>query len=109
MAAESSSGRHAGAHWGTEAVVSYLTRQRDLYRWLHDQAMRLANLGHTPDEIASAVKLPPGLWDYYLCHGYYGTVSLNLYVGETLQRLGQVWYLQEGFKLPWGTSWIPSH
>ena len=69
---------HGWPHWGTEAVVSYLTRQRDLYRWLHDQAMRLANLGHTPDEIASAVKLPPGLWDDYLCHGYYGTVSHNV-------------------------------
>ena len=69
---------HGWPHWGQDAVKGYLTRQRDLYRWLHDQAMRLANLGYTPNEIAAQVDLPPGLWDDYLCHGYYGTVSHNV-------------------------------
>ena len=69
---------HGWPHWGGEAVRGYLTRQRDLYRWLHDQAMRLINLGHTPNEISAAIDLPPGLWDDYLCHGYYGTVSHNV-------------------------------
>ena len=68
---------HGWPHWGKTAVRGYLTRQRDLYRWLHDQAMRLANLGYTPNEIAEQVSLPPGLWDDYMCHGYYGTVSHN--------------------------------
>jgi alkyl sulfatase BDS1-like metallo-beta-lactamase superfamily hydrolase len=40
--------------------------------------MRLANLGYTPNEIAAEVDLPPGLWDDYMCHGYYGTVSHNV-------------------------------
>ena len=40
--------------------------------------MRLANLGYTPNEIAAQVSLPPGLWDDYMCHGYYGTVSHNV-------------------------------
>ena len=69
---------HGWPHWGQEAVKGYLTRQRDLYRWLHDQAMRLANLGYTPNEIAAEVDLPPGLWADYMCHGYYGTVSHNV-------------------------------
>ena len=69
---------HGWPHWGQDAVKGYLTRQRDLYRWLHDQAMRLANLGYTPNEIAAQVDLPPGLWDDYMCHGYYGTVSHNV-------------------------------
>ncbi len=69
---------HGWPHWGEEAVRGYLTRQRDLYRWLHDQAMRLANLGHTPDEIAARIDLPPGLWADWHCHGYYGTVSHNV-------------------------------
>ena len=69
---------HGWPHWGQEAVKGYLTRQRDLYGWLHDQAMRLANLGYTPNEIAAEVDLPPGLWDDYMCHGYYGTVSHNV-------------------------------
>ena len=69
---------HGWPHWGKDAVKGYLTRQRDLYRWLHDQAMRLANLGYTPNEIAAEVTLPPGLWDDFMCHGYYGTVSHNV-------------------------------
>ncbi len=69
---------HGWPHWGKDAVRGYLTRQRDLYRWLHDQAMRLANLGYTPNEIAAEVTLPPGLWDDFMCHGYYGTVSHNV-------------------------------
>ena len=69
---------HGWPHWGKDAVRGYLTRQRDLYRWLHDQAMRLANLGYTPNEIAAEVTLPLGLWDDFMCHGYYGTVSHNV-------------------------------
>ena len=69
---------HGWPHWGKDAVRGYLTRQRDLYRWLHDQAMRLANLGYTPNEIAAEVTLPSGLWDDFMCHGYYGTVSHNV-------------------------------
>ena len=69
---------HGWPHWGPGAVRGYLIRQRDLYRWLHDQAMRLANLGYTPNEIAASIQLPEGLWADYLCHGYYGTVSHNV-------------------------------
>jgi len=69
---------HGWPHWGNEAVRGYLTRQRDLYRWLHDQSMRLINLGYTPNEISAHIDLPPGLWDDYHCHGYYGTVSHNV-------------------------------
>jgi len=69
---------HGWPHWGEENVRSYLVRQRDLYRWTHDQAVRLLNLGETPDEIAAQIELPPGLWEDWLCHGYYGTVSHNV-------------------------------
>ncbi len=69
---------HGWPHWGTKAVIDYLTRQRDLYRWLHDQSMRLMNLGYSPNEISARIDLPPGLWADYHCHGYYGTVSHNV-------------------------------
>jgi len=69
---------HGWPHWGKENVRDYLMRQRDLYRWTHDQAVRLLNLGETPDEIASQIELPPGLWEDWLCHGYYGTISHNV-------------------------------
>jgi alkyl sulfatase BDS1-like metallo-beta-lactamase superfamily hydrolase len=80
---------HSWPRWGRDEVIGHMTRQRDLYRWIHDQTMRLANLGHTPDEIAEQVDLPPGLWADWSCHGYYGTVSHN--VRAVFQRyLG--WY-----------------
>ena len=69
---------HGWPHWGSDNVQGYLTRQRDLYRWTHDQAVRLLNLGHTPDEIAARVDMPKNLWDDWLCHGYYGTMSHNV-------------------------------
>lgn len=69
---------HSWPHWGREDVLTHLRNQRDLYRWIHDEAMRLANSGHTPDEIAAMVELPPGLWADWSCHGYYGTLSHNL-------------------------------
>jgi len=69
---------HGWPHWGEDDVREYLVNQRDLYRWLHDQAMRLANLGFTPNEISARIELPPGLWADWRCHGYYGTVSHNV-------------------------------
>ncbi len=69
---------HHWPHWGTEVIADYMANQRDLYRWIHDQTLRLANLGRTPTEIAEELELPPGLWDDYRCHGYYGTLSHNV-------------------------------
>lgn len=69
---------HSWPYWGHDDVVAHLRNHRDLYRWIHDEAMRLANLGYTPNEIAATVELPPGLWADWTCHGYYGTVSHNV-------------------------------
>lgn len=69
---------HGWPYWGRTDAMAHLRNHRDLYRWIHDEAMRLANLGHTPDEIADLLDLPPGLWADWTCHGYYGTVSHNV-------------------------------
>jgi len=61
--------------WGTEAVVEYLEKQRDMYRYLHDQTLRLANRGETMVEIAEQVELPPELAREWYSRGYYGTVN----------------------------------
>lgn len=67
-------------HWPVtgEAVVPFLTRQRDLYRYLHDQTLRLANRGYTMTEIAERIRLPKPLAAEFDCRGYYGTVSHNV-------------------------------
>ncbi len=69
---------HGWPYWGRDDAFTHLRHHRDLYRWIHDEAMRLTNLGHTPDEIAAAVELPPVLWADWTCHGYYGTLSHNV-------------------------------
>jgi alkyl sulfatase BDS1-like metallo-beta-lactamase superfamily hydrolase len=71
----------ASHHWprfGKDEVRAYLVQQRDLYRWLHDQTMRLANKGLTMTEIAEALDLAPELESEFHVRGYYGTVNHNV-------------------------------
>lgn len=64
--------------WGGDEIRGYLARQRDTYRYLHDQTLRLANQGHTGVEIAEMLDLPPSLAHDFNNRGYYGTVSHNV-------------------------------
>ena len=61
--------------WGRERLVDRLKKQRDMYRYLHDQTLRLANQGHTMTEIAEMIRLPEGLAKEFYCRGYYGSVN----------------------------------
>jgi alkyl sulfatase BDS1-like metallo-beta-lactamase superfamily hydrolase len=70
--------QHHWPRWGNERIVDHLARHRDMYRYLHDQTLRLANRGFTPTEIAAEVTLPPSLARSWSCRGYYGTVSHNV-------------------------------
>ena len=70
----------ASHHWprfGHDDLVAYLASQRDAYRFIHDQTMRLANHGYTMNEIAERLELPAALGDEFFNRGYYGTVSHN--------------------------------
>jgi alkyl sulfatase BDS1-like metallo-beta-lactamase superfamily hydrolase len=69
---------HHWPTWGRERVVSFLSTQRDLYAYLHDQTLRLLNQGFTGVEIAEMIELPPALTDSWSTHGYYGSVSHNV-------------------------------
>jgi alkyl sulfatase BDS1-like metallo-beta-lactamase superfamily hydrolase len=69
---------HNWPRWGANEVARFLSAQRDLYRYLHDETLRLANLGHTMDEAAELVELPEALRDEPFARGYYGTVSHNV-------------------------------
>ncbi len=70
--------QHHWPRWGRERLIEYLHSHRDLYRYLHDQTLRLANRGLTASEIAAEVRLPPALANTWACRGYYGTVSFNV-------------------------------
>jgi alkyl sulfatase BDS1-like metallo-beta-lactamase superfamily hydrolase len=58
-------------------VQALLGAQRDAYRYIHDQTLRLANEGKTPQEIAETIELPPSLRDVFADRDYYGTVRHN--------------------------------
>jgi alkyl sulfatase BDS1-like metallo-beta-lactamase superfamily hydrolase len=64
--------------WGRERIVEFLSLQRDLYAYLHDQTLRQLNQGHTGIEIAENFRMPPALQQAWHTHGYYGSVSHNV-------------------------------
>ncbi|WP_407686160.1 alkyl/aryl-sulfatase [Mycobacterium sp. HUMS_1102779] len=69
---------HHWPTWGRESIVEFLSLQRDLYAYLHDQTLRLLNRGHTGVEIAEMFQMPPALQRAWHTHGYYGSVSHNV-------------------------------
>ncbi len=69
---------HHWPTWGKEKVQTFLGLQRDLYKYLHDETLRLANHGLTPLEIAEEVKLPDSLAKVFANRDYYGTVNHNV-------------------------------
>ena len=69
---------HHWPTWGTENIVTFLSQQRDLYAYLHDQTLRMLNNGATGLEIAEDFTLPPALDSAWHARGYYGSVSHNV-------------------------------
>ena len=63
--------------WGRDALNTFLEEQRDIYKYIHDQTLRLANLGHTPDEIADLIEEPAWLSQKFHARGYYGDLAFN--------------------------------
>ncbi|WP_328946028.1 MBL fold metallo-hydrolase [Streptomyces sp. NBC_00250] len=68
---------HHWPTWGHDNVVRFLSEQRDLYAYMHDQTLRLLNDGLTGVEIAERIELPPGLQKSWHARGYYGSLSHN--------------------------------
>jgi alkyl sulfatase BDS1-like metallo-beta-lactamase superfamily hydrolase len=69
---------HHWPTWGTDNIIRFLTEQRDLYAYLHDQTLRLLNQGYVGTEIAEMIEMPPALDAAWHTHGYYGSVSHNV-------------------------------
>lgn len=60
---------------GAANVAELLTHYRDAIAFIHDQAVRMMNLGCTPDELAENLPaLPPHLAQHGWLGEYYGTV-----------------------------------
>ncbi|ANK11619.1 alkyl/aryl-sulfatase [Erythrobacter neustonensis] len=70
---------HCWPVFGKEEGTAWLSAQRDIYRWLHDQTVRRMNRGETMDEIAEALEAGPPKVNAreWATRGYYGTISHN--------------------------------
>jgi alkyl sulfatase BDS1-like metallo-beta-lactamase superfamily hydrolase len=69
--------QHHWPVWANHRVLDFLTKQRDLYKYLHDQTVRLMNHGWKAAEIAERLTLPRSLSKTWHVRGYYGTMSHN--------------------------------
>jgi len=68
---------HHWPTWGNAQIVGAVEKYRDAFKYIHDQALHLANQGYTMVEIAELLKLPPELASNWATRGYYGTVNHN--------------------------------
>jgi len=63
--------------WGNDNFLQFMSNQRDTYKYIHDQTLRLAANGLTPKEIAETIELPEALQQSFPNRGYYGTLKHN--------------------------------
>ncbi len=70
--------QHHWPVWGQERAIEFMKGQRDLYRFLHDQTLRLMSHGLTPREISEQLLLPNSLSRKWHARGYYGAVAHNV-------------------------------
>ncbi|ABL98721.1 alkyl/aryl-sulfatase [Shewanella amazonensis] len=68
---------HHWPMWGNDKIVDYMEKQRDIYKFTHDQTVRLMNQGYVGSEISEMIKLPPELERNWSTRGYYGTLRHN--------------------------------
>jgi alkyl sulfatase BDS1-like metallo-beta-lactamase superfamily hydrolase len=68
---------HHWPMWGNTEIIGYMEKQRDMYKYIHDQTMRLANQGLTPNEIAEEIEMPASLRQQFYNRDYYGTLKHN--------------------------------
>ncbi|WIH80374.1 alkyl/aryl-sulfatase [Brachyspira pilosicoli] len=68
-------GSHHWPIWEQKNIDNFITKHGDLYKYIHDQTLRLANMGYTPIEIAEKIQIPDSLAKEFYNRGYYGSVN----------------------------------
>jgi alkyl sulfatase BDS1-like metallo-beta-lactamase superfamily hydrolase len=69
--------QHHWPKWGNAELIDFLEKQRDMFKYIHDQTLRLANQGHTMVEIGEIIKMPDSLSKEWYNRGYYGSLNHN--------------------------------
>jgi alkyl sulfatase BDS1-like metallo-beta-lactamase superfamily hydrolase len=67
--------QHHWPMWDNKRIVDFLESQRDLYKFIHDQSLRLMNQGYTMNEIGNMIELPKSLAAKWYNRDYYGSIS----------------------------------
>lgn len=70
--------QHNQPIWGEQRIRQFVTAHRDVYKYTHDQTVRLINQGYTAREIAEMVQLPKSLAQQLGVRGYYGDLRHNV-------------------------------
>src|SRR5262249_5320594 len=70
--------QHNWPVWGGARVQDFLAKQRDTYKFVHDQTVRLMNKGYVGAEIADAITMPPSLAQDWSTHPLYGQLKNNV-------------------------------
>ncbi|WP_418080754.1 alkyl/aryl-sulfatase [Vibrio parahaemolyticus] len=68
---------HHWPMWGQEDIVKYFKKQRDMYKYTHDQTVRLMNQGYIGFEISEMIEFPDEIGKTWSSRGYYGTLRHN--------------------------------
>src|SRR5262245_23592221 len=71
-------GQHHWPVWGRDRVQAFLGKQRDAYKYVHDQTVRLMNHGYTGTELADLVQMPDSLQSEWSVHSHYGSLKNNI-------------------------------
>lgn len=71
-------GQHNQPIWGQQRIREFIAVQRDVYKYTHDQTVRLINQGLTAREIADQLVLPASLSRHLSSRGYYGDLRHNI-------------------------------
>jgi alkyl sulfatase BDS1-like metallo-beta-lactamase superfamily hydrolase len=71
-------GMHHWPVWGNDDVTAHMKLQRDMYRYINDETLRLANHGYTMTEIAEMFEMPKDVNTHFSNRGYYGSVNHNV-------------------------------
>ena len=72
-------GPHGPTFNGKDRAIEYMKAQRDIYGFIHNQAVRLANSGVKIGDVGEAVEklVPASLSQLWHSRGYHGTYSHN--------------------------------
>lgn len=70
--------QHHWPVWGQARLRGSLARQRDTYKYLHDQTVRWMNHGYVGSEIAEMLQLPDSLAEDGATHAFYGHLKHNV-------------------------------